>query len=75
MTSQPYQGLTPDTVLDALESVGLTAGDVQDVVMSAMGGDDFKWKEVIPLAIGLTIATVLIFVNGLGLPFKLFPWS
>lgn len=54
---------------------GLVPATFVIVVMSAMGGDDFKWKEVIPLAVGLTIATVLIFVNGLGLPFKLFPWS
>jgi Mn2+/Fe2+ NRAMP family transporter len=54
---------------------GLVVACLAVLIMSAYGGDEFKWKEQLPLAIGLTIATVLIFVNGLGLPFKLFPWS
>ena len=54
---------------------GLVAACFLSIIMCAAGGDEFKWIEILALAAGLTIVTVLTFVNGLGLPFPLFPWS
>lgn len=54
---------------------GVVLATLALVVISALGGDEFKWKEVLPLAAGLAVAVVATFVYGLGLPFQLFPWS
>jgi hypothetical protein len=54
-------------------NAGLVLACLAIVIMSAYGGYDFRIKEVIPLAVGITIVTVLVFVNGLGLPFQLWP--
>jgi hypothetical protein len=43
------------------------------IVLSALGGHDFRNKEVVILTVGLAIFSVLIFVKGLGLPFNLWP--
>lgn len=54
-------------------NMGLVAATSAIVIMAAYGGYDFRPKEVIPLVIGLNVVTVLVFVQGLGLPFQLWP--
>ncbi len=54
---------------------GLVLACFLSIIMCAMGGEEFRWKEIVPLSAGLTVVVVLTFVNGLGLPFPLFPWS
>jgi hypothetical protein len=56
-----------------IENAGLPAAVVGTVVIAALGGQQFRIHEVIPLAIGLAIGTVAIFVWGLGLPMTLWP--
>jgi hypothetical protein len=55
-----------------MEQVGFIPALVTLVVTSAVASDEFKFKEVIPLAIGLTIMCTGIFIYGLGLPYPLF---
>ncbi|HYD56907.1 MAG TPA: tripartite tricarboxylate transporter TctB family protein [Burkholderiales bacterium] len=43
------------------------------VFMAALGGHEFKWKEVGILYVFLALFSVLVFVKGLGLPFPLWP--
>jgi uncharacterized membrane protein YfcA len=55
--------------------LGLVPASLIIVVMSAFGGREFKWREAITSSVILTVACVAIFYYGLGLPFRLFPWS
>lgn len=61
-------------LVDPLKA-GLVPATVAIVIMSSYGGWEHRWKEAIIGAIVLAISTVLIFYYGLGLPFRLWPWS
>jgi Tripartite tricarboxylate transporter TctB family len=61
-------------LIDPLK-VGFVGAVVASVIVCAYGGYEFKWKEAIIEAIVLTVVCYLAFVYGLGLPFRLFPWS
>jgi len=54
---------------------GLVPASVVIVMMSAYGGREFRWRDAITSAVILSVACVAIFYYGLGLPFRLFPWS
>jgi hypothetical protein len=54
---------------------GLVVASAVMMVVGAMGGWDFRWKEQVINAVVMTAACTGIFYYGLGLPFKLFPWS
>jgi len=41
------------------------------VPLSAAAGRDFKWKEIIPLTIGLAAICSGLFIYGLGLPYPM----
>lgn len=56
-------------------NAGLVPASVVIVIMSAYGGEEFRWRDAIISATVLSIACVGIFYYGLGLPFRLFPWS
>jgi hypothetical protein len=43
------------------------------VFLAALGGHEFRWKEVTLLAVALVVFSVLVFVKGLTLPFPLWP--
>jgi hypothetical protein len=52
---------------------GLIVATAALVVISAMGGHEFSWREVAILAAALIVLSVLVFVKGLALPFPLWP--
>jgi hypothetical protein len=54
---------------------GLITATVSVIIISALGGHEFTWRAAIISAIVLSITVWAIFDKGLGLPFKLFPWS
>jgi len=58
-----------------LDRAGLIVASFALMSICSMGGWDFRWKEQLVNAVGMTLANVAIFHYGLGLPFKLFPWS
>ena len=58
-----------------LNTAGLVVASFVIVFFASMGGWDFRWKEQVINAVVMTIVTAGIFHFGLGLPFKLFPWS
>jgi hypothetical protein len=58
-----------------LGTAGLVVASFAVVLISSVGGWDFRWKEQLINAIFMTAANVAIFYYGLALPFKLFPWS
>jgi len=57
----------------ALKPLGLVIATVILIVMSALGGHDFRKKEVVILTIVMALFSVFVFVKGLGLPFNLWP--
>ncbi len=57
----------------ALKPLGLVLATVLLIVISAIGGHDFRKKEIVILTVVLVLFGVLVFVKGLGLPFNLWP--
>jgi Tripartite tricarboxylate transporter TctB family len=56
-----------------LKPLGLVIATVLLIFGSALGGHEFKVKEVTLLSIGLAIFSVISFVRGLGLPMNIWP--
>jgi hypothetical protein len=56
-----------------LKPLGLVLATLALIVVSAWGGNDFRWKEVVILYIVLILGSVGMFYYGLGLPFNLWP--
>lgn len=57
----------------AVKPLGLVVATGLLVFVAALGGHEFKWKEVALLFVFLAVFSVLVFVKGLGLPFPLWP--
>jgi hypothetical protein len=57
----------------ALKPLGLVLATAILIVLSAVGGHDFRKKEIVILTIVMVLFGVLVFVKGLGLPFNLWP--
>ncbi len=58
-----------------LEVAGLAATSILVMLVSALGGWDFRWREQLINGIFLAALNIGVFYYGLGLPFKLWPWS
>lgn len=56
-----------------MKPLGLVIATAALVVISAAGGHEFKWKEVIILFVILILFSVFVFVKGLTLPFPIWP--
>jgi hypothetical protein len=56
-----------------LPRVGLVPALVALFFASAIGGREFRWLEVLVLALVMTAFAVVVFVYVLKLPFQLFP--
>lgn len=54
-----------------MEGAGFIPALVVLIFISAAAGDQFKWLEVLVMAIALTAACVGLFIYGLGLPYPL----
>jgi hypothetical protein len=56
-----------------LRPLGLVLSTAVMIFVAALGGFDFRWKEVFILSVALIAGAVGVFVYGLGLPFALWP--
>jgi hypothetical protein len=56
-----------------VKPLGLVGALTLLVSVSALGGHEFKWKEVALLCVALFVFSVLVFVKGLTLPFPICP--
>src|SRR5687768_152397 len=56
-----------------MKPLGLVLATGVLVFISALGGHEFKWKEVTILYVVLVVFSLLVFVKGLTLPFPLWP--
>jgi hypothetical protein len=54
-----------------MEHVGFIPALALLIPLAAASGNEFKWKEIIPLTIGLIVISLSIFIWGLGLPYPL----
>jgi hypothetical protein len=57
----------------AMKPTGLIIATALLVFISALGGHEFKWREVTILYVVLIIFSILVFVKGLTLPFPICP--
>jgi hypothetical protein len=57
-----------------LQTLGLVIAIFILIIVSSLGGHEFKWKGVLLNAFFLTIGSVAIFNYGLGLQFPVWPW-
>ena len=58
-----------------IEPAGLVPALLVLIVCSALAGRDFRPAELIVLVVVLIAGAVGLFVYGLELPYRLFPWS
>ena len=58
-----------------LRPAGLVVAAIALIVTSMLAAGPLKPKHAVPLALGLTAFSVLVFHYGLGLPFKIWPWE
>ena len=56
-----------------MKPLGMVLATAVMVVIAALGGHEFRWKEVALLALALVVFSVLVFVKALSLPFPLWP--
>ncbi len=56
-----------------LKPLGLVLALALLVGVGALGGHEFRWKEVAILYVVLAAFSVFVFVKGLGLPFPVWP--
>jgi Tripartite tricarboxylate transporter TctB family len=56
-----------------MKPLGLLVATAVMVYVSALGGHEFRWKEVTLLYVALVVFSVLVFVKGLTLPFPICP--
>ena len=56
-----------------LKPLGLIVSTAILIVLGALGGHEFKTKEVVILYVALAVFSVLVFVRGLGLPIPVCP--
>lgn len=56
-----------------MRPLGLVLATAALVFISALGGHEFRWKEVAILYVVLIVFSVLVFVKGLTLPLPLWP--
>jgi putative tricarboxylic transport membrane protein len=52
---------------------GLATATVAAVLIGALAGHEFKWREALLVAVALVIFSWLVFVKGLTLPFPMCP--
>lgn len=58
-----------------IERLGLVPALFAMFFVGALGGHEFKFKEVLVLAAIMTVICWAIFIYGLDLPFRLFVWG
>jgi hypothetical protein len=54
---------------------GLITATIVLIIVAALAGHEFRWKDALISAALLSLTVWAIFDKALGLPFKLFPWS
>lgn len=56
-----------------LRPAGLVVSLIVLVIISSLGSGEFKWREIVPLAVGLVLLVLAVFIYGLGLTIPVLP--
>jgi len=56
-----------------LRPAGLLVALAVLVIVSSLGSNEFKWREIIPLTIGLALLVLAVFVYGLSMTIPVLP--
>jgi hypothetical protein len=56
-----------------IDRAGLASAAAAAAIVGAYGGPEFRWREVLPLAAGLTAGAIALFSYALGLPMQIWP--
>lgn len=56
-----------------IELLGLVSTGSLVMLFAATAGQEFRWREQVPLAIGATLAASALFIHVLGLPMRYWP--
>jgi hypothetical protein len=56
-----------------IESLGLIVTGVAAMLIAAIAGQEFKWREQLTLSLCLALASAALFIHGLGLPIRYWP--
>jgi len=54
---------------------GLVAAMVVSMAICALGTPETRWKEFGYFTVIMCVLAVLMFIKGLGMPIKVFPWN
>ena len=58
-----------------LRPAGLVVALAALVIISSFGSGEFKWREILPLTVGLVVLVLAVFIYGLGLTIPVLPAS
>jgi hypothetical protein len=56
-----------------LRPAGLLVALAVLVIVSSLGSNEFKWREIIPLTVGLALLVLAVFVYGLSMTIPVLP--
>ena len=56
-----------------LRPAGLVVALAALVIISSFGSGEFKWREILPLSVGLAVLVLAVFIYGLGLTIPVLP--
>jgi hypothetical protein len=56
-----------------LRPAGLIVALAVLVIVASLGSGEFKWREIVPLAIGLTLLVLAVFIYGLSMTIPVLP--
>jgi hypothetical protein len=56
-----------------LRPAGMVIAISAMIVIASLGSGEFKWKEIIPLTVGLAVLVLVVFIWGLSMTIPIFP--
>ena len=56
-----------------LRPMGLVVAIAALVIIASLGSGEFKWREIVPLGVGLILLVLAVFIYGLGLTIPVLP--
>ena len=56
-----------------LRPAGLLVALAALVIVSSLGGGEFKWREIVPLTVGLALLVWVVFIYGLSMTLPVLP--
>ncbi len=58
-----------------VDTTGMVVSMVVSMAICALGTPETRWREFAVFAVIMVVSSVILFIKGLGMPIKVFPWS